>query len=188
MAPGRRRGNPDAIDLLAADHRLIRSILRRFRAADPGDEGARRAIVEQACAELKLHAALEAEIFYPAARAALAPDDAPNVSEAEVEHGAASALVAELERLDPADPYYAPTFTVLARHVRRHFAEEEKGLFLLVRGSSLDLAALAGDIKRRRQALAAAADAPGQPEPSAEAEGRYEPELDEDVARLLARG
>lgn len=185
MAPGRKRGNPDAIDLLAADHRLIRKLFRRFAVA--ADDGARRAIVEQACAELKLHATLEAEIFYPAARAALAPDDASAVSEAEVEHGGASALVAELERLEPADPYYAATFTVLARHAGRHFTEEEKGLFVRLRGSSIDLAALAGELGHRRQALVAAAHAPGQPEPSGEAEGKYEPELDEEVARLLAR-
>jgi hypothetical protein len=43
------------------------------------------------------------------------------------------------------------------------------------RDASLDLPPCAG-----------AADVPGQPEPSAEAEGAHEPELDEALARRLA--
>jgi hypothetical protein len=50
---------------------------------------------------------------------------------------------------------------------------------------------LVADRKREefldRPACADAADVPGQPEPSAEAEGECEPELDEAQARRLAR-
>ena len=45
----------------------------------------------------------------------------------------------------------------------------------------------AGDESLDHSPCAGAADVPGQPEPSAEAEGAHEPELDEALARRLAQ-
>jgi len=171
MAVRRKRSDDDPVDFLAADHRRLRKL---FRSRD----------IEGACAALKVHAQLEAEIFYPAAREALDP---ALLDEAEVEHGAAGALIAELERLEPADPYRAATFAVLARYAAQHFKDEEKRLFPRVRAAGPDLRALATELRSRAAALSAAEDLPGQVEPSPEAEGDYEPAVDEALARLLRR-
>ena len=187
MATTRARPDIDAIDLLVADHRRVEKLFRAFAAADRSDHTARQAIVGQACAELKRHATLEAEIVYPAAVAALGADGVALVNEAQVEHRVAERLVADLERLEPGDARYAPTFAVLAAYVRHHVAAEQNGLFARLRDSSLDLRVLAARLHERNAALLDAADTPGQVEPSADAEGRYEPELDEALARRLVR-
>lgn len=187
MATTRARQDVDAIDLLVADHRRVQKLFRAFEAVDRSDDVARRAVVDQACAELKRHAALEAEIVYPAAVAALGADAVALVNEAKVEHRVAERLVAELERLQPADAHYAPTVAVLAAYVGHHVEAEQNGLFARLRDSSLDLRALAARLRERNAALLDAAETPGQVEPSADAEGDYEPELDEALARRLVR-
>ncbi len=178
MANERKRNTADAIDLLRDDHDRLQQLFDSVA-------GARRSTIEQACAELKIHFVLEAELLYPAARAALGPDGASIVDEAEGEHDVAARLVAELERMAPADLRAAPTFAVLAACVRHHLDNERDRLFPVLRDSTLDIGALAAALHSRKEALLAT-ESPGQPEPSAEAEGAYEPELDEALARRLA--
>jgi hypothetical protein len=182
-----KRNDLDAIGLLLADHRRLRTLFRAVDAADRADHAARRALVERACAALKRHAALEAEIFYPAARAALGADGAATLDEAAIEHRVTDGLAAELARLPPAEPCYAATFAVLAAYVRLHMRQEENRLFATMRAASPELRALPARLRSRAAALAAADEAPGQIEPSADAAGAFEPVLDEAVARRLAR-
>jgi len=56
----------DAISLLKRDHDTVKVLFDRFEKADGAAD--RRKIVTQAITELKMHAALEEEIFYPAVR------------------------------------------------------------------------------------------------------------------------
>ena len=56
-------------------------------------------IVDQTCAELEVHARLEEELFYPAAREVL--KEADLIDEAEVEHNSAKALIAQLREMVP---------------------------------------------------------------------------------------
>ena len=70
-----------------------------------------RKIVAQALAELKIHAALEEEIFYPAVRRKVG---AKVMNEADEEHHVAKVLIAELEKMDGRDDHYEAKFTVLA--------------------------------------------------------------------------
>jgi hypothetical protein len=180
-----KRDDLDAIGLLLADHRRLRTLFRAVDAADRADHAARRALVGRACAALKRHAALEAEIFYPAARAALGADGVATLDEAAIEHRVTDGLAADLARLPPADPRYAATFAVLAAYVRLHMRQEENRLFATMRGAP-ELRALAARLRSRAAALAAADETPGQIEPSADAAGAFEPVLDEAVARRLA--
>src|SRR4030095_7667921 len=58
----------DAVSLLKADHKKVSSLLEEFEKA----KGQRKdSIAQQICTELSVHAQIEEEIFYPAARAAL---------------------------------------------------------------------------------------------------------------------
>ena len=123
--------------------------LPRFR----GRRGAqRRALAERACAELKIHAALEAEIFYPAARAALGTKGGSIVKRAEAEHAAAARLIAALE--DPAsdDISYADDFARLAALVKHHIEREEREIFARFRQCSPDLGSIAARLRRRKDA------------------------------------
>src|SRR6266478_1042601 len=84
--------NTNAIDLLKADHDNVKELFDEFEKSDNGQ--ARKKIVKQALLELKLHAAVEEEIFYPAVRSHVGKD---LMNEADEEHHVAKLLIAELE-------------------------------------------------------------------------------------------
>ena len=54
----------DALQMLRDDHRRVRDLFRQFEEAM--DASTRKAIVDEAVAELMIHAQLEEEVFYPA--------------------------------------------------------------------------------------------------------------------------
>lgn len=58
-----------------------------------------------------MHADIEEEIFYPAAREALEADDL--LDEAEVEHASAKWLIAQIKDMDPNEDLYDAKVTVL---------------------------------------------------------------------------
>ena len=60
-AAPRRSPARDAIQLLRADHRKVQELFGRFEKAR--DEGRKAELAERICAELKVHAQIEEEIF-----------------------------------------------------------------------------------------------------------------------------
>lgn len=186
MSPPPEPADADALALLTDDHRHLQALFGRYAAAGAENHSARRAIAAVVCTALRRHAALEAEILYPAARTALGPESTALVATAELAHAVVDELVAALERLPPGDPEHAATFAALAGRVERHIADEERELFARLRDAPLDLRALAVRLRDRDEALVAETDSPGQAEPSADAEGEFEPDLDEAKARRLS--
>lgn len=59
----------------------------------------KRELAEQICQALTVHASIEEEIFYPAARKAI--KDNALMNEAAVEHDSAKALIAQIQALAP---------------------------------------------------------------------------------------
>lgn len=153
----RRKAAPDAIAMLRDDHRKVAAMFARF--ARLGHDRARKAsLVASLCRELSVHARLEEEIFYPAARTVL--KDASPVDEADVEHATVKALVADLERAKPGDDHYDAKVKVLGEYVRHHVAEEQDGLFPKLRRTPLDFGVLGERIAARRRELEGALDHP----------------------------
>jgi len=143
----------DAIELLKEHHRKLERMFREFinlRATDPDGES-KRAVVERACAVLTVHTLIEEEIFYPALHGALR--DQLVGEEALVEHATAKALIERLEGLEPAEPFYDATFTVLAEYVRHHVEEEETNMFPQAKEAQLDLGDLGERMKQRKAEL-----------------------------------
>jgi len=143
----------DAIELLKDSHRGFARMFHEFiglRATNPDGES-KRALVERACAALTVHILIEEELFYPAVRAALR--DPVVCEEALVEHATAKALIQRLEELEPVEPFYDATFTVLAKYVQQHVKEEETNMFPEVKAAKLDLTALGRQMKRRKEEL-----------------------------------
>ena len=126
------RTRDQVLDLLREDHKQVKRHFRDFEKMSLEDDAAAcRQIVQRVCAELKAHAALEEELFYPAARAALRGREAADlVDEADVEHASARQLIEELQDLRPTDPKYRATFVVLSEYVMHHVREEENDLFV----------------------------------------------------------
>lgn len=150
-----RRPVKDALHLLAQDHRRVHRLFRQYARLPPGDPRAQE-IVGQVCRELEIHARLEEQIFYPAARRSIR--DAGLVDEAGIEHRSLQDLIDQLGRLDPADPQHASTFRVLAAYVRRHVKREESLLFPQVRQARIDTASLGKQLHARREQLVARMD------------------------------
>ena len=104
------------------------------------------------CLELTVHAEIEEEIFYPAARRVV--KDSELMDEALVEHGTVKAVVEQLSDMGPGDAMYDANVIVLAEYVKHHVSEEEQTMFPLIRKTRLDLAALGERLKERKDELA----------------------------------
>jgi hemerythrin superfamily protein len=145
----------DVIDLLSEDHRKVEELFEDYESTkDEADDEAKAALVATICLELTVHATVEEEIFYPAARGALEEEDADMLDEAEVEHASVKVLIADLADMQPSDPLYDAKVKVLSEYVKHHVQEEEGEIFPSVRESELDLAALGEEIATRKQELA----------------------------------
>ena len=151
--PASRSNGVDAIELLKEDHRSVEKIFKEFEKlhGDDTDDESKRALVERACAALTVHTRVEEEIFYPAVRDVLR--DEVLGEEALVEHSTAKDLIASLEALEPGEPFYDATFTVLAEYVKHHVKEEETEMFPQVRKAKLDLNELGAQMKQRKDEL-----------------------------------
>lgn len=145
------RGTPDALALLKEDHAKVKQSFKEFEKMDHDDHATLKELVSAVCAELKVHTSIEEEIFYPALREAIDDDDLMN--EAQVEHASAKDLIAQLEEMDPSDPLYIATFTVLGEYVLHHVKEEESEMFTQARKAGLDLEALGEQMMARKEKL-----------------------------------
>ena len=73
--------------------------------------------------------------------------------EALIEHATAKDLIATLEALEPGEPFYDATFTVLAEYVKHHVKEEETEMFPQVKKAKLNLNELGAQMKQRKEEL-----------------------------------
>ena len=152
----------DAIRLLTTDHEQVRQMFDAYdelvEAGAEGDE--RQALATQICEALTVHATVEEEIFYPAARAALEEQDL--LDEAAVEHASAKDLIAQIQSMSPSDDLYDAKVKVLGEYIDHHVQEEEGEMFPRVRKSSVDLVALGGELLARKQELGAEVETDAQ--------------------------
>ncbi|HEX6363384.1 MAG TPA: hemerythrin domain-containing protein, partial [Albitalea sp.] len=79
------------VAMLKADHKKAKKAFKDFEKLDPHEEPEQcQALVQQTLAEIEVHAELEEQMFYPAARGAI--KDESLIDEAEVEHMTAKVL------------------------------------------------------------------------------------------------
>ena len=118
----------DAVQLLKQDHRNVEALVAAFEDADDDELSS---LAENICNMLRVHAQIEEEILYPAAKEALSEDEeeAELVSEAEVEHASAKELIAKIEGMTPDHEAFKATVKVLGEYVKHHVKEEENELF-----------------------------------------------------------
>ena len=147
----------DATALLQRDHAEVKKLFKQYeKLADAEADGAEREeLAAQICAMLTVHATIEEEIFYPAARAAEV--DADLLDEANVEHASAKDLISQIESMSPDDELYDAKVSVLGEYIDHHVQEEEGEMFPKCRKSEMDLAALAEALAERKSELMAEA-------------------------------
>ncbi len=142
-------GNP-AVTLLKEDHDRVKELFDRFEVAK--SRPAKVKIVRAALTELKVHAAIEEEIFYPAVRKPLGKEI---MNEADEEHHVAKLLIAELDTMDGSESHFDAKFHVLAENVRHHIKEEEGEMLPKAKSVKVDFKALAEKMRRRKEKLLA---------------------------------
>ncbi len=143
----------DATILLERDHNDVKKLFKQYEklADDEADGEERQALAQQICTMLTVHATIEEEIFYPAAREAEVEEDL--LDEAEVEHASAKDLIAQIQSMSPDDELYDAKVTVLGEYVEHHVQEEEGEMFPKCRRAGMDLAALATALADRKAEL-----------------------------------
>jgi hypothetical protein len=141
----------DAIMLLKHDHREVENLFSKFQKASGKDK--KWQLAQQICNELKIHAMIEEEIFYPTTKDAV---DQSLYQESFVEHDGAKVLINDIMTNGPEDPYFEAKVTVLCEEISHHVKEEERpkeGYFAQVRESDVDLKALRDQLMERKQEL-----------------------------------
>ena len=143
----------DAVDLLDADHVAVKKLFTAYKKLCDSNASSeeKKEVAEQICQELMVHAQIEEEVFYPQVREAI--DDDALLDEAEVEHGTAKDLIAQIMEMDPEDDLYDAKVTVLGEYIDHHVKEEREEMFVKARKSGLDLVAMAAELSERKMEL-----------------------------------
>jgi hemerythrin superfamily protein len=139
----------DAIALLKADHKEVAEMLEKFEAA----RSTKEKLAQQICMSLTIHAQIEEEIFYPAAREALGDEGEDLLNEAEVEHSSLKELIDQIEGSSPDDELFDARVKVLGEYVKHHVKEEEGELFPKLRKSDMDLVEVGEQLAARKKEL-----------------------------------
>jgi hypothetical protein len=151
----------DAIALLKADHRKVEDLFEQFEKTSSAAK--KESIAQEICNELKIHTAIEEEIFYPAFRGKIEDD---TLDEAYVEHDGAKVLVNDIATAAPEADFYDAKVKVLSEEIKHHVHEEEmrgEGMFAQCRETDVDLVALRDQMMARKQELTAKAKSSGLP-------------------------
>lgn len=158
----RRRGAitdeelPDAIELLNEQHRLCEDLFAEIAAASDG--AARVRLIDELAAWLRVHAALEEQIFYPAVKTRETEDLLRDSFE---DHLGVQRLLAEIGAAGALDQRLDAKWTLLEQQVEAHVHDEEQELLPLVREQvdrarlrelGRELLTLAADLMRRAPA------------------------------------
>ena len=141
----------DAIKLLKADHDEVEALFAQYEKQKKRDGSQKSDLIDKICTALTVHAQIEEEIFYPAARDALDENGDELLDEAEVEHSSIKSLVEQLEAMVPNDELCDAKVKVLSEYVKHHVKEEEGELFPKVKKTGLDLDALGAELAERKK-------------------------------------
>ena len=167
--------------MLQADHRDVEKLFVSFEKAGDRAYKTKRRLVDQMIEALSIHAFIEEQVLYPAARHDVAGAD-EDVLEALEEHHIVKWELQELLDLDPTDERFTAKVAVLAENVRHHVRDEEKELFPLLRSKlpKARLQELGGRLEEAR------AVAPHHPHPRLPA-GRPDRLLQDAVSSVIDR-
>lgn len=120
----------DVIALIKADHTTVNQLFRRYAGLGNGAVKSRRTIAERLIKELSIHAAVEEQVLYPNAKAAIPRGDRL-VKEAIDEHQSLKKALAALDKCPPDSEEFDDLMKKIRDDVRHHVKEEEKADGLL---------------------------------------------------------
>jgi hypothetical protein len=139
----------DPLSMLKEDHSNVKKLFDQFEGTD--DEREQKQIATKALNELKVHAAIEEDIFYPGVSETV--DDTELMSEATEEHHVVHFLIDELESQDLDHDTFHAKFIVLAENVRHHIKEEEGEMMPKIDSDEAEMKELGRRMAERKQEL-----------------------------------
>jgi len=152
-----RAGTMNALNFLKEDHDKVDQMFRKYDRTKEGDER-KQALREQILEELRVHAQVEEELFYPTLKTLFeqgGKDKALElIDEAEVEHETVKWLIEQLEDGDQSDEGMTDArVKVLGEYVRHHVKEEEGQIFKAAKRVELDFEDLGRQMDARKRQL-----------------------------------
>ncbi len=148
----------DAINILITDHCDVEECFRVFAGTAPDMTDLKKSLADQICKALRMHMAIEEEIFYPAVRATV-PGAKDSIWEGVIEHDKAKVLIAQLEAMDGDEQTFEHKVQELAAIIAHHVKEEENEVFPKVINSTLDNEELGKQMLKRKAELSNAIEA-----------------------------
>lgn len=125
---------PNAITMLKSDHATVKRLLRELDETSERALKERERLVSEIERELKTHAQLEEEVFYPAYKAATEKTEAEDLFyEAAEEHHLVDIELPSLKAANPKSKEFGAKAKVLKDLVEHHIKEEEGQMFARAR-------------------------------------------------------
>ena len=125
---------PNAITMLKSDHAIVKRLLRELDETTERAIKQRERLVNEIERELKTHAQLEEEVFYPAFKAKTEKTDAVDLFyEAAEEHHLVDIELPSLKAANPKSKEFGAKAKVLKDLVEHHVKEEEGEMFVKAR-------------------------------------------------------
>ena len=154
---------PNAITMLKSDHALVKRLLRELDNTTERAVKQREALVARIERELKTHAQIEEEVFYPAFKAVTEDTDAEDLFyEAAEEHHVVDMVLPALKAANPKSHEFSAKAKVLKDLIEHHIREEEGQMFQKARSlfSDQQLRELGELMQARKDSIAAMWDSP----------------------------
>ena len=154
---------PNAITMLKSDHASVKKLLRQLSETTERAIKQRENLAARIERELKMHAQIEEEVFYPAFKAAARGTEAEDLFyEAAEEHHVVDMVLPALMAARTGSHEFSAKAKVLKDLIEHHIKEEEKEMFPQARALFTDeqLRELGDMMQARRDAIEAMWDSP----------------------------
>ncbi|RDS78947.1 hemerythrin domain-containing protein [Dyella monticola] len=146
----------DAIQLLKADHKLVKRLLAELTETSERATKKRTLLLQEIQIDLSVHTTIEEELFYPAIKAAGKKQETKMYFEALEEHRAVEELVLpDLLSTDAGSDSFSGRAKVLRELIEHHADEEESKMFKDAKAlmSKEQLRELGAQMAQRKQEL-----------------------------------
>ena len=128
-------GEPDAVDLLTKDHRVVDALFAKVKANEDGNN---LPVFRKIKSELDAHAHIEEKVFYPYLLEHGKKNLQKIVREGIEEHHQVKMFLKELDGLRGTSETFKAKLKVLIEDVEHHVKEEEDEMFKMVRSQIKD--------------------------------------------------
>lgn len=125
---------PNPITMLKADHAKVKRLLRELTETTERAVKGREELVREIEREIKTHAQIEEELFYPTFKKVAEDSDAEDLFyEATEEHHVVDMVLPALKACNPKSPEFGAKAKVLKDLIEHHAREEETQMFTAAR-------------------------------------------------------